>query len=157
MSHVTRSYAAERLIRPSRYAHVMNDAVRPETFANLIRGAREAKGWSQEQLELATRGIAGEHVSVSTISRWERGQAGRPEPEHVRKVCKALGIDPRRAAVALGYLTQEEVEPRRGAELPADIEEVLTILEDPKLPQDDRNKWIDYLKYLHRQAQQQAS
>ena len=133
------------------YDYVMNDGA--QTFANLIRTAREAKGWSQEQLEQAT-GTGGAHVSVSTISRWERGQAGRPEPEHVRKVCKALGIDPRRAAVALGYLTEDEI----GPPLPLDpkVKAVLDMIEDPALPAAEREQWIGYLKYLYDRARQQA-
>jgi len=128
----------------------MSDASADQSFADLISTGRRAKRWSQEDLERESG------VSRSTLSRWERGLADRPEPEHVRAVCRVLGIDPRRAAVALGYLTAEEVESPARSLLHPDIEEVLAMLEDPKLPADDRAKWIDYLKYLYQRANDQA-
>jgi transcriptional regulator with XRE-family HTH domain len=130
----------------------MNDGALPQTFADLIRTAREAKGWSQEQLEQATIDDGGQHVSVSTISRWERGQAGRPEPSHVRLVCRALGIDPRRAAVSLGYLTAEEVASPMPPVIDPQVQQVLDMLEDPALPLGERQQWIDYLKFLYDRA-----
>jgi transcriptional regulator with XRE-family HTH domain len=138
------------------YDYVMNDGASSPTFADLIRTAREAKGWSQEQLEAATADGHGEHVSVSTISRWERGQAGRPEPTHVRMVCRALGLDPRKAAVALGFLTREEVYGPAAGALPGDLEEILTILQDPTVPDATKNEWKSYLRYLQDKAHRQA-
>lgn len=152
MRRVTRAHAAGEPTIVSQYPHVMSDVALPQTFADLIRTAREAKGWTQEQLEAATADNDGAHVSISTISRWERGLADRPDPEHVRRICAALGVDPRRAAVALGYLTAEEVEPG-AALLDPEIEEVLRIL--PDVPEDERRKWIQYLKYLQQLHNQQ--
>ena len=145
MSHVIRACVASGSEGSDDYPYVMNDGLLPQTFANLIRTSREAKGWSQDQLAQAAADEHGEHVSVSTISRWERGQAGRPEPAHVRTVCKALGIDPRRAAVSLGYLTAEEVSDVPPPPDP-EIEEVLQLL--PEVSADERRHWIQYLKYL---------
>ncbi len=156
MSLVSRSHTPSTQPLADRYAHVMSD-VPAQTFADLIRTAREDKGWNQEQLAQATRGPDGEHVSVSTISRWERGQAGRPEPSHVRMVCKALGIDPRRAAVALGYLTAEEVDQPRPATLDPEVEHALAMLEDGTLTREQRQQWIAYLKWMHAQARRHAS
>ena len=151
MSHVHGRYVARDQIGVTRYSCAMSDAIAGQSFADLIAGGRTAKRWSQEDLERESG------VSRSTLSRWERGQAGRPEPAHVRAVCRVLGIDPRRAAVALGYLTADEVDGSdRPLTLRPDVEEVLRMLEDPALPQDDRAKWIEYLKYLYQRAQNQA-
>lgn len=131
------------------YSCVMSDASRPPTFAELIVEGRRQRGWSQDELE------AESGVSRSTLSRWERGLADKPEPAHVRAVCAALGLDPRRAAVALGYLTQEEVDgdhPR----LDPNIEEVLAILQDPAVPGAEKESWIDYLKFLQAKARNRA-
>lgn len=149
MSHVHASPMTHSGRRHIPYGCAMNGATAGESFGNLIARGRKAKHWSQEDLERASG------VSRSTLSRWEGGHAGRPEPAHVRKVCAALGLDPRRAAVALGYLTEEEVD-TSGRALPNEIEEILTILEDPALPVDERQNWISYLKYLHAKAHHRA-
>ncbi len=112
------------------------DAATP-TFGELIATARRARNWSQEDLERESG------VSRGSISRWERGIADRPEPENVRAVCRALGIDPRRAAVALGYLTADEVDPSR---LDPEVEEILQLL--PRMTPADRQTAVDYLRFL---------
>jgi transcriptional regulator with XRE-family HTH domain len=127
----------------------MSGATPGQSFADLIGNARRAKNLSQEDLESASG------VSRSTLSRWERGLADRPEAEHVRAVCRALGIDPRRAAVALGYLTQEEVS-GNGNGLPGDLEEILAILQDPAVSDEAKEQWKGYLRYLQSQARRQA-
>jgi transcriptional regulator with XRE-family HTH domain len=151
VSCMRRSDVAQMRASSITYACVMSDAESALTFADLIRTGRQRRGWSQEDLERESG------VSRSTLSRWERGLADRPEPEHVRAVCRALGIDPRRAAVALGYLTAEDLSgPAASRPLPVEVAEVLAMLEDPKLPADDRAKWIDYLKFLYQRAYDQA-
>lgn len=130
------------------YSCVMADA--PSTFAELIANGRRRKNWSQEDLETHSG------VSRSTISRWERGLADKPEPEHVRAVCAALGVDPRRAAVSLGYLTSEEIAGSTPLLDPA-VEEVLDILQDPAVSEDEKTSWIGYLKYLRDKAHRHAS
>lgn len=130
------------------YICAMPDAVPEQIFADLIRKARENRNWSQGDLE------AESGVSRSTISRWERGLSDKPEPKHVRAVCRALGIDPRKAAVALGYLTPEEIAPATSRGLDPEVEEILAIL--PGVPPEERKPLIDYLKFLkarHDQAQ----
>lgn len=153
MSHVSLmhgSHITQRDRGGSPYSCVMPDATAALTFAELIANARRRKGWSQEDLETHSG------VSRSTISRWERGLADKPEPEHVRAVCTVLGVDPRRAAVALGYLTTEEIEgPSRPLLDPA-VEEVLDILQDPAVPEDEKKSWITYLRYLRDKGQTQA-
>ncbi len=122
------------------------EKARGERFANLIRDARNRIGLSQD--ELAER--AG--LNRSTVIRWESGDTTRPDPEQVRMVCRVLGLDPRKAAVALGFLTEEEIGPP--AARPADpaIEEVLQVLESGQLPPAEVAQWIEYLKFLHVKA-----
>lgn len=120
----------------------MSDASGGRAFADLITDGRHRKGMSQEDLEIASR------VSRSTISRWERGLADRPDPRHVRAVCATLGIDPRRAAMCLGYLTEEEIAPITPTRRDESVEKALSILEDPSVTQDVKDAWIDYLRYL---------
>lgn len=134
----------------SRNPYDCNMADAQPVFGDLIRTKREAKNWSQDDLANASG------VSRGTISRWELGQADSPKPAHVRAVCKALGIDPRQAAVALGILTADEIETTTRTLDPA-VERALDILEDPALPADQREHWIAYLAYMYQQAKSQAS
>jgi transcriptional regulator with XRE-family HTH domain len=80
---------------------------RVEHFGALVQQARKQVGLTQGALA----GRAGVHRS--TIVRWEGGAAIPSHPDAFRAVCEALGIDPREAAVALGYLTPDE--PRQAA------------------------------------------
>jgi len=116
-----------------------------ERFAALIRHARAEAGVSQEEL------AEGTGISRSQLIRWESGRIERPDPESVRAVCAALEIDPREAAVALGYLTHEEAF-TPATPLPPRMLEVLELLEDPAVPAEDKEKWIDYLVYLRQRA-----
>ena len=147
MSLMHTSHKMQRWTAASRYSCAMSGATPGQSFADLIADARRAKRWSQEDLETESG------VSRSTLSRWERGLADRPEAEHVRAVCKALGIDPRRAAVALGYLTQEEVSGGDNR-LPEDLEEILAILADPAIPASAKEEWKRYLRFLQATARQ---
>ncbi|MDM4721117.1 helix-turn-helix domain-containing protein [Micromonospora sp. WMMA1363] len=116
---------------------------RGRDFAQLIRGGRAAKGWTQEDV------IEEAGLSRSTYLRWEAGRVERPDPEQVRAVCRVLGIDPREAAVALGYLTREEMglgpEPPRI--LDATVEEVIEILQDPNVTEIEKREWVQYLRF----------
>lgn len=119
----------------------MPDQSRARAFGEFIREGRERRNWSQEDLEVESG------VSRATLSRWERALTDKPDADHVRAVCAALGIDPRRAAVLLGYLTAEEVD-APAPQLPREIEEVLLILQDPAVPEDRKTEWIELLKFL---------
>lgn len=126
------------------YGCVMRDADSGPSFAELITNGRLAKTWSQTDLQDQSG------VSRSSISRYERGLTDTPEPEHVRALCAALNIDPRQAAVSLGYLTTDEIQPLKP--LPPKMKEVLDILEDPNITAEDKERWIDYLMYLKDRA-----
>lgn len=122
-----------------------------QAFAELIRDARKAAGITQ--VELADR--AG--LARTTIARWESGAADRPGSEEVRIACRMLGIDPRRAAIALGLLTEEEVWSPAPPRLPAELEEVLEALQDPALTTEERSQWIEYLRFLRDRGRQRKT
>lgn len=114
-----------------------------QRFAQAIRTARAQKGWTQDDL------VEESGVSAPTIKRWEGGNSERPEPELVRRVFRALGLDPREAAVILGYVTREEMglpqePPRRFS---VTVEQVIAILEDPEVPDREKEEWVRYLQF----------
>jgi transcriptional regulator with XRE-family HTH domain len=113
------------------------------TFANLIREAREALGWSQDELADA----AG--VSRPTINRYEQAKTKTPEPETVRSIFLALRLDPRRIPVILGYVTAEEMglPPEPARTFAPSVEEVIAILEDPTVDSREKAEWVEFLRY----------
>lgn len=125
---------------------------RGRQFGDAIRAAREAKGWTQDDL------IERSGVSRATLLRWESGAARTPDSENVRKVFLALGLDAREAAVLLGYVTREEI--ALGPEPPrifnATTEEVIEILEDPNVPEIEKQEWARYLRFRAGRDGQQA-
>ncbi|MBB4747772.1 helix-turn-helix domain-containing protein [Actinoplanes lobatus] len=84
----------------------MRDDVTPEgaAFAELLRSARKDAGLLQDDV------IQRSGVSRSTYLRWEAGDGVRPDLRYVRKVCQVLGINPRRAAIALGLVTPADLD-----------------------------------------------
>lgn len=124
------------------YSCVMPDATAAEAFAALIRDARRRRGMTQEDLHAASG------VSRATLSRWERSLAESPDAEHVRAVCAILGIDPRQAALTLGYLGPEDVEPAANPAVDPLVQEALEILTDVTVPREEKERWIDYLKFI---------
>ncbi|WP_245603520.1 helix-turn-helix domain-containing protein [Salinispora cortesiana] len=77
-----------------------------EAFARLLRVQRAKRGLRQEDVADASG------VSPHTILQWEAGNGRSPQPAQVRAVCRALGINPLEVAVALGYLSEDEVRSR---------------------------------------------
>lgn len=71
-------------------------------FGALVAAARKAQRWTQDDVAERTG------ISRATLSRWERGKADQPTGHQARKLCLALGVNPVRAVVALGFLTAEE-------------------------------------------------
>jgi transcriptional regulator with XRE-family HTH domain len=55
-------------------------------YGKLLREARDAKGWSQEE--------AGEHLGVSgsTVSRWENEEGNPPQLEHLNRIAAELNV-----------------------------------------------------------------
>lgn len=122
---------------------------RGAAFAKLIRDARRRAGLTQREV------IEGSGISKTTYIRWEGGYAERPDPDQVRQMCQFLRIDPRQAAVALGYLKPEDITPgsESGRKLDPAILEVIEALEDPQLSDAEKREWIRYLRFLRQQAQ----
>ncbi|NIL57119.1 helix-turn-helix domain-containing protein [Salinispora arenicola] len=75
-------------------------------FARLLRVQRAKRGLRQQDVADASG------VSLHTIMRWETGQSRSHQPAQVRAVCRALGINPLEVAVALGYLSEDEIRSR---------------------------------------------
>ncbi len=122
-----------------------------QTFGELIATARRDKGWSQEDLERESG------VTRNTLSRWERGLADRPDPALVRAACHALNINPIRAAIALGYLAEDEADQPANPPLNPEVREILTMLDDTALTPDDRRKLLEHLRWLYQLTRRQAS
>lgn len=120
---------------------------RGREFAKLIRDARLRRSWTQDQL------VADSGVSKSTIVRWENGRAERPDPDQVQAICRSLGVNPVLAAKALGYLTEADLAPsEQGQTLNPNILQVIETLEDPSVPDAEKEQWIRYLLYLRDQS-----
>lgn len=120
-----------------------------QNFARVIRNARAAKDWTMQQLADASG------VSLPAIQRWEAGHATHPDPDQVRAVCLALGIDPRRAAIALGFLSPDEV----GTILGHNVPELLTLLRDPSVDSAAKAVALETLRAsmdLSRRSREQA-
>lgn len=129
----------------------MSDAAgdRDVTFGALVRTARLAKGWTQDDL------VEESGVSRSTITRWEGGNGGRYDPDQVRAVFDALGLDIREAVVLLGFATRDQLglPPTPPRLFTATTEEVIRILEDPDVPEDQKREWLEYLRFRTQQDQ----
>jgi transcriptional regulator with XRE-family HTH domain len=103
---------------------------RKDAFANLIKEGRRRRGWRQEDL------VAASGVSRRTLTRWEGGDAERPDLDQVRAVCIALGIRPIDAAIALGLLNSDEIDQPPGPVRAADPigDEIADVLQDTRVP-----------------------
>lgn len=125
-----------------------DDKDRGRAFAKLIRDARANSRLTQDAV------VTQSGISKSTLIRWEGGRAERPEPDQVRALCKTLNIDPREAAVALGYLQREDLGQSAQPEHRVDpsVAEVIEILQDPAVSDEDKTSWVRYLKFLREQA-----
>jgi DNA-binding XRE family transcriptional regulator len=133
---------------PWPYGHPVPPKRRSEEFAQLLRAARDHAGLTQEAL------AASVGVHRSTIVRWEGGDATLTDPSLVRAVCLKLGIDPREAAVALGYLTAEDLTPTDVQRQPLDptLAAIVAKLRDPSVSEQDKQAAASYIAYLHSQA-----
>jgi transcriptional regulator with XRE-family HTH domain len=114
-------------------------------FGQLIKDARIKAKMSQDDLATASG------VSRSTIIRWESGKAERPDPAQVRAACEVLRVDPREAAVALGFLTREEAYSEARPLSPL-IEAVIEALEDPAVNEAEKATWLQYLMFIRIRA-----
>lgn len=135
-SNVAQTRPAQAVGGPYRLRVAPGDA-----YAHLMRDARIRKNLTQDELA----DLAG--LNRSTVIRWESGRASRPDPQQVRAACRVLGVDPLRAAVALGYLAADDVgPPEPDRRIDPRILEVIEMLEDPLLPPDEVERWVRYLR-----------
>lgn len=124
------------------YGFAMREDASPEgaAFATLLRESRAERGLLQEDVIRATS------ISRSTYLRWEAGGIDRPDPRQVREVCLVLGINPRRSAVALGLVTNDELglPPDEPKYHPA-VVQIGRILADPSVPEPARDALLHTL------------
>ncbi|MEV6924036.1 helix-turn-helix transcriptional regulator [Dactylosporangium sp. NPDC051485] len=73
-----------------------------ERLASLLRDRRQALGYTLAHV------VAESGVSESAIKRYERGLIESPNPAQIVAICKVLGINPREAAIAVGFGTRED-------------------------------------------------
>jgi transcriptional regulator with XRE-family HTH domain len=119
---------------------------RGEAFGALLRTSRQKAKLTQDEV------VERSGISRSTYLRWEAGDAIRTDPDKVRAVCHVLGIDHRQALVALGYLDPADVTPAEaGRPLHPDLEEIIDILQDPRVPSVAKEALVGYLRQLRHQ------
>jgi len=129
-----------RVNSPSPYPVTMTREIRDtlgQRIAALIRTARHRRQWSQQRLSEE----AG--VDRQTIIRYESGRSQTPDPVQFRKVCKALGISSIDAAIALGFITREEV--NQSISLSPDLAEIVDVFTDPRIPASEKRYILEYL------------
>src|SRR5690606_39191138 len=71
------------------------------------------------------------------------GRSQTPDPVQFRKVCKALGISSIDAAIALGFITREEV--NQSISLSPDLAEIVDVFTDPRIPASEKRYILEYL------------
>jgi transcriptional regulator with XRE-family HTH domain len=98
------------------------------SLAAYLRDKREAAGLSQRQL------AAMAHVDHSYLAKLESGKIStRPNPEHLQRLCDALGVDLAEAMALLGIrssLPEPRVYFRRAYGASADEAEIMAQLID---------------------------
>lgn len=85
--------------------HAYNIRLMPETWLDFMRSIRRSE--SETQAEIAAR--AGGIVDQTTVSRWLKGEGGRPSIEKAVEFARAIGESPIRALVALRYLEPDDL------------------------------------------------
>lgn len=116
-------------------------------LAHAIKTAREDQGWTQHDLAKE----AG--VSRPTVQRYETGKSRFPEPEQVRRIFRALRLDPREIPVILGLVTRDEMglPPEPARRFSATTEEIIKLLEDPDVSEEEKRAWVEVLR-AHRNS-----
>lgn len=113
-------------------------------LARLIKNRREELGWTQPDLAEA----AG--VSRPTVQRYETGKTRFPEPEAIRRIFRALGLDPIEIPVILGLVTHEElgrppaIQPVTRRVSP-ETEKIIKVLEANGVTDAERKALYDFL------------
>ena len=123
-----------------RHTRASNTDPELNAWAQYVREARKAKGWTID--ELADKA----DVSRMTVIRWERGETGY-KYETVERVARALGIDPGNAlAVARGA----ENAPALPPPLPRELAELVTLYQD--MSEADRKTLLERVGWVNEWA-----
>ncbi|MFG2046210.1 helix-turn-helix domain-containing protein [Micromonospora sp. NPDC048935] len=124
-----------------------------QRLASLIKAGRAARGWQQEKLADETG------VGARTIKRYEGAQQPRPDREHLIAIFRVLDLDRRELAAILGILSRDELElpPEPARILSARTRELLELLEDPDLPDEERDAYAEMLRARLRGRRQRGS
>lgn len=77
----------------------------PETWSDFMRNIRRSE--TETQAEIAAR--AGGIVDQTTVSRWQKGEGGKPSIEKAVAFARAIGESPIRALLALRYLEPDDI------------------------------------------------
>ncbi|MEV1018626.1 helix-turn-helix transcriptional regulator [Micromonospora sp. NPDC049801] len=124
-----------------------------ERLASLIRAGRAARAWKQEDLADATG------IGVRTIKRYEGAQQPRPDREHLIAIFQVLNLDRRELAAILGILSRDELAlpPEPARIISARTQELLDLIEDPDLPDEEREAYAEMLRARLRGRRQRGS
>ena len=110
-----------------------------ETFGEVVRRERTARGWSQQHLANEA-GLNRSHVT--TI---EGGKIGMPQFDTVQAIAKAFGMLPREILEPTGQTIMEA----RGAYSTDDVESDELLQLYNRLPDDDRDRLVVIARALY--------
>lgn len=110
-------------------------APRPSAFAAALTRYRKAKGWTQEQLAVATG------ITRLTVNKLERGARTNPTPETIAALTAALELGP----TALSSLSIDAAPQPAAASAPATLALVTSPkpLQKPPVPEIDTAPSVD--------------
>jgi len=77
------------------------------TFATWLRAAREQAGWTKGRAVDALEALEPK-IAARTYMRYESGET-EPSGKDIRRICDTLKLDRRRAAIALGIVSDDEL------------------------------------------------
>lgn len=122
-------------------------------LATLIKDGRAANGWRQEDLADATG------IGLRTLKRYENAQSDKPDREHLITIFRALHLDRRELAAILGILSRDELAlpPQPARILSARTRDLLELLEDPDLPDEEKDAYAEMLRARLRGRRQRGS
>lgn len=124
-----------------------------QRLARLIKAGRTARGWKQEVLAEKTG------VGLRTLKRYEGADSDKPDREHLIAIFRVLDLDRRELAAILGILSRDELAlpPEPARILSARTQELLELLEDPELPDEERDAYAEMLRARLRGRRQQGT
>jgi len=124
-----------------------------ERLASLIKAGRQALGYTQPDL------VAKTGVSLATLKRYENAKSDKPDREHLIAIFQVLRLDRRELAAILGILSRDELAlpPQPARILSARTRDLLELLEDPDLPDEEKDAYAEMLRARLRGRRQQGT